>query len=81
MVPRSNPVMPYKIEMRYAFRWDDAEWTVEDENGVKPMRFSSIKDAQQAIDDFFADVRDAVVRGDLDIEEDPEHYRIVVSRS
>jgi len=69
--------MPYKIEIRYAFRWDDAEWTVEDDKGVQPMRFSSIKDAREAIDDFVADVREAVVRGDLDIEEDPDDYRIV----
>jgi len=70
--------MPYKIELRYAFPWDDAEWTEEDVNGVEtPLRFQTIDEAQAALEAFFALTKEAVAQGNMDVEEDPADYRIV----
>jgi len=71
--------MLYKIELKYIYGWDDAEWTEENNDGVgpKPWRFHTVEAAQTAIDEFFADVRTAVTEGNMDREEDKNDYRIV----
>jgi len=69
--------MQYKIEVIYTSGWDDAEWTVETDGVTRPLRFQTVDSAQVELNEFFADVRDAVAAGDMDIEENPNHYRIV----
>jgi hypothetical protein len=41
------------------------------------LRFETVGNAQAALDEFFAEVKDAVVAGNMDTEENPNHYRIV----
>jgi hypothetical protein len=71
--------VPYKIELKYIYGWDDAEWTGENNDGVAPtpMRFRTIEAAQTAINEFFAVVSAAVTEGSMGIEEDKNDYRIV----
>lgn len=69
--------MRYKVEMKYLGGWDDAGWTEETDEGSKPLRFESVRKAQAELDDLFADVKAAVASGDMDIEENPNDYRIV----
>jgi hypothetical protein len=70
--------MQYKIEVIYTYGWDDACWTEETTDGVtRPLRFQTVGSAQVELDEFFADVKAAVAAGDMDIEENPNHYRIV----
>lgn len=71
--------MLYKIEMRYIYGWDDAGWEEGDGDDaeLKPLRFHSRSEAQTAINEFLADVKDAVAAGDMDMEENPNDYRIV----
>ena len=69
--------MPYKIELRYFYGWDDAGWTDEDDAGSTPTRFQTVNEAQDALDEFFADVKIAVIEGNVDTEEVRDDYRIV----
>ena len=69
--------MQYKIEAIYTCGWDDACWTEETDGITRPLRFETISNAQTALDIFFANVKAAVVAGNLDTEENPYHYRIV----
>lgn len=69
--------MQYKIEVIYTYGWDDACWTEETDGVTKSLRFETVGSAQAALDKFFANVKTAVVAGDMDIEENPNHYRIV----
>lgn len=68
--------------MRYFYGWDDARWEESevDDTELKPLRFHSRVEAQTAIDEFFAEVKEAVVAGDMDMEENPYDYRIVETR-
>lgn len=72
-----SPVMCYKVEMKYLCGWDDANWTENNDEGSRPMRFESIHLAQSAIDDFFAEVKAAIAAGDMDTAENSKDYRIV----
>lgn len=72
--------MPYKIELRYFYGWDDAGWTLEADTESTPMRFRTAEEAQAAIDELFADVKAAVAAGNMDAEEVREDYRIVETR-
>jgi hypothetical protein len=69
--------MQYKIEVIYTHGWDDAEWTEETDGVTRPLRFETVGSAQAALDNFFANVKAAVVAGNMDTEENPNHYRIV----
>ena len=70
--------MQHKIEVNYTYGWDDACWTEETTDGVtRPLRFQTAGSAQVALDEFFDDVNGVVADGDMDIEENPNHYRIV----
>ena len=69
--------MRYKVELRYFYGWDDAGWTEETDEGSKHLRFESVREAQAELDDLFADVKAAVASGDMDLEENPDDYRIV----
>ena len=69
--------MAYKIELRYLFGWDDAEWTEEDEGRVKPLRFQTVEAAQTALNEFFSEVKTAVAEGNMDSEEARHDFRIV----
>jgi len=69
--------MTYKIELRYAFEWDDAEWTEEGRAGNRPLRFSDRKSAQAALAEFFDAVKIAVSEGNIDVQASPADYRIV----
>ena len=69
--------MRYKVEMWYMYGWDDAGWTEEKDGVSKPMRFRTKLQAQAELNNFFAEVKNAVASGDMDVEETPEDYRIV----
>ena len=69
--------MRYRIEVQFAYGWDDAGWTEEKDGAVKPTRFRTIREAQAALDEFFDDVKVAVFAGNIDVEEFREDYRIV----
>jgi hypothetical protein len=70
--------MEFKIEVLYTYGWDDARWTEEGPDGVtKPLRFKSTDSAQEGLNDYFLEVRKAVAVGNLEKEENPNHYRIV----
>ena len=73
----SEYFMLHKIELRYFYGWDDAGWTEEIDKETKPMRFATAREAQVELDRFFADVKAAVVAGDMDSEEVHDDYRIV----
>jgi len=72
--------MSYKVELRYFYGWDDAEWTEETDTEIKPLRFRTVNEAQTAIDKLFAEVKAAVIAGDMDAEEVREDYRIVEAK-
>ncbi len=63
--------------MKYLYGWDDAGWTEATNDGSKPLRFESVREAQAELDDLFADVKAAVASGDMDFKENPNDYRIV----
>ena len=71
--------MPYKIELRYAYGWDDAEWTedLDDGRGPRALRFRRADDAQAALEEHLAEVDTAVREGSFDIPERRDNYRIV----
>jgi len=69
--------MRYKIELRYFYGWDDACWTDETDEAIEPTRFRTVAEAKVALDEFFADVRAALIVGDMDSEIDRHDYRIV----
>jgi hypothetical protein len=69
--------MQYKIEVLYTSGWDDAEWTEETDGVTKPMRFETVSHAQADLEEFFANVKAAVAAGNMDTEENRNHYRIV----
>ena len=71
--------MQFKIETLYTYGWDDAEWTEEADGITKPLRFQSVVSAQKALDEFFADVKEAVAAGNMDTEADRNDYRIVAA--
>ena len=73
--------MQYKVEMKYFYGWDDAGWTEEPDEGSIPLRFESVDQAQAALVDLFAEVKAAVASGDMDVEENPDDYRIVEVRT
>lgn len=70
--------MQYKIEALYTYGWDDAGWSEENDGATKPLRFQSIECAQTELDEFLADVKEAVATGYMDTEADRNDYRIVV---
>lgn len=70
--------MAYKIEMSYLGGWDDAGWTECIEAAEWPMRFETIADAQTVLAEFYADVKEAVAKGNLDRKENRNDYRIAV---
>ena len=69
--------MPYKIELRYSYGWDDAGWTDDTNLASKPTRFESVEDAQVALDEFFTEVKGAVSAKNIDSECLTDDYRIV----
>jgi len=69
--------MSYKIEAKYTYGWDDAGWTDDEDFSSVPMRFETPAQAREALNDYFAAVRVAVAEGDMDVEENVDHYRIV----
>ena len=72
--------MQYKIEVIYTYGWDDAGWTEETDGVTTPLRFETADCAQVALEDFFADVKVAVAAGNMDTEENHNHYRIVAMK-
>lgn len=54
-------MIKYRVEMKFAHGWDDAEWS---ENG-EPLRFDTPEDADDEISDFLTENLRAVRRGDM----------------
>lgn len=69
--------MPYKIELRYTYGWDDAGWTDEVDGKTKATRFQTVAEAQADLLEFLAQVKTAVAAGDMQFGHDSEDYRIV----
>lgn len=69
--------MRYKIESIYTCGWDDAGWTEETDGVMRLMRFETVSHAQTELEEFFANVKAAVDAGNMDTEENRNHYRIV----
>ena len=69
-------LMQFKIELRYFYGWDDANWTEEIDGETKPMRFRDVNYARTVIDEFIADVQVAVAAGNMDAEAVSDDYRI-----
>ena len=69
--------MKFKIEVVYTYGWDDAGWIEETKGVTRPLRFGTVVHAQAALDKFFANVKSAVAAGNMDAEENSNHYRIV----
>ncbi len=69
--------MQCKIEVIYTSGWDDAEWAEETDGVTSPLRFETVSSAQVALDGFFANMKAAVAAGNMDTEENHDHYRIV----
>ena len=72
----SEYLMQFKIELRYFYGWDDANWTEEIDGETRPMRFRDVNHARTAVDEFFADVQVAVAAGNMDTEAVSDDYRI-----
>ena len=70
--------MQYKIDLKYFSGWGDAEWTESIGTMDKPLRFETIDEAQAALEEFLADVKQAVAAGNMDVEETQSDYRVVV---
>ena len=68
--------MQFKIELRYFYGWDDANWTEEIDGETKPMRFRDVNYARTVIDEFIADVQVAVAAGNMDAGAVSDDYRI-----
>ena len=64
--------MPYRVELRYSYGWDDACWTEGSCGEERPVRFGSIEQAEAAIVELLADVRAAVATGHMVCEEQCE---------
>jgi hypothetical protein len=72
--------MRYRIEHRYTSGWDDAGWFDENDGKPTPTRFGTVAEAQAALEEHFADVREAVAAGDLESGADYADYRIVEAK-
>jgi hypothetical protein len=73
--------MPFRVEVRYAYGWDDAGWTEDTGSGPEPLRFPTRDAAMAALAEFFKEVRDAVAVGYMDVEERPDNYRVIEVKS
>ena len=70
--------MKYKVEMRYAGGWDDAGWTEDNGSGeLVPVHFSSIQEAQLAINEHVRDCAEAVAEGNMQDGHEPSDYRAI----
>lgn len=67
------PVRDFMIEQQCTSGWEDANWTEDD----KPMRFVTVRAAENAIREFLSDVQEAVDRGDMIDAYSRDEYRIV----
>ena len=65
--------MKYKVEQHFAYGWDDAGWTDDDE----PLRFNTVTEAQEEIDEHLGMVAAAVERGDMTDGESKDEFRVV----
>ena len=52
-------------------------WTNNWSDHVKPLTFVSEQAAQEELDSYIEDVKDAVDNGDMACEVDPDNFRIV----
>lgn len=65
--------MPYKVEMRFAYGWDDAGWLEDD----VPMRFDLEDQAVGEIEDHCRLYREAFTGGDMSEPCYEEDFRVV----
>lgn len=53
-------------------------WTITEDDGEEiKSQFATYEEAEEELQAFLDDVRDAVARGHIEDEEDPENFRIV----
>jgi hypothetical protein len=68
----------YKVERCDCGSWCDAEWTIDDGIEAKPQRFDTEAEANAAIDEMIADVKDSVAKGYMESEYDRADFRAVL---
>lgn len=66
----------FKVEACFSYGWDDAGWTETVDGQDRPLRFTSLAEAQEEIDDHLRLVREAVAAGQM--EDGDTEYRIVL---
>ena len=66
----------FEVQTKFLYGWENC-WTVEKDGEMVPEYFDTIGEAQASINELLADVKEAVSRGDMEEEYDPEDYRIV----
>ncbi|HWY35461.1 MAG TPA: hypothetical protein VNX68_12510 [Nitrosopumilaceae archaeon] len=67
----------FEVQTAFIYGWENC-WTTTDKDGKLALEtFSTREQAQKAIDELIADVKDAVSKGEMEEEYDPEDYRIV----
>jgi len=64
--------MTYEIQTQFIYGWENC-W----EHDGKPEYFSSVKEAQSALDDFFEEMDSAYFNGEIEDRYDRSDYRIV----
>jgi len=65
--------MLYKVEQEFIYGWDHAPWS--------DNLFDSHDEAQDAIDQYIADIKVAVAAGDMSDDYDPDEYRVAPIRT
>jgi len=68
----------YKVQMNCLGTWEDC---IHEDDGEtrKLVLFATKEEAQKAIDELIADVKEAVEDGDMEDEYDPEDYRVIAA--
>jgi hypothetical protein len=68
----------FLVEHHFSYGWDDAGWTLTDEDdSEKPWLFDTEEEAQKAIDEFINEFFDYDIKGEPNSEYDAADYRIV----
>jgi len=67
----------YKVEMKFAYGWDDAGWMTDDGTTECPTRFVTRRAAQAEINEHCEMMAEAVKAGDMTDADKPSDFRIV----
>ena len=65
--------MIYMVQERFVYGWDDAGWS----NDVGPLRFNTVLEAWDEVDEFLAEANEAFRAGDMTDSYHREDFRVV----